>query len=811
MPRAELEKAPHGADLYVIELDVEPGSDWCESLKFKLNVRREGAKGKRKKGCRDTDDWREFTYFFRDGSQTISFKESDKAGLKRIEKAIVARKHHEEMKVASLMDPDTSKRLMSILSLKRSSGFPNETIRYVLLLNDLDVPASSLEWVASMEWFLILDFTDDSLSEPLKALRDNNIRLIPTIGIDELAKLKNDGVNEYLYSICGTSTTLHINCVPKNGEEDNWQQSGGLGLTKLISLASNFDHAAMSDVVLITLLGSHRKLQYIAETIKEFSKVLPVTHMACLHENPKNAQVILQQVEPFFGHLWREQAFCVNFKHLNNVLLKIMGQENESEHLLPCSFGVNGIPKKSLDYFRKGGITIVPSDVCSDVNNLDDSVDTDAFVEKCEKDIEKYLKGTITPPWILYHVADNMRNPGLVNNRLTKGLVYRDITDVILSEVKKLEAGTENIVVRLPIVHMPSAGATTIARHVLWCLKDDRRCAIIDGNHYRDEMAKLQEVADSILNFRALGENDDKVVQGTQPQLTCPTIIVLFDNCHQQMAKALTKYVEKNCEKKGIVSKSPILVIMCLYSMFKYQPESVDQFDVENRNLHWIDRRLSIAERKRFTDKLEEIQNKRTTVEDLLSFVILAYANEEDSEFVRHVVNKTLTDMNEREKGLLLYLSVLKYYSNGWLPNQLVLNFTYGQIMAEASIVQVKQKNERTLTNITQVHRNMSPQFESLVTIDDTMPNDSGGGSFWLKKNFVSISHASVAYNILKALVPRNKLANTVKEMLSEKAIMDASCQREQVHKVFRLLLTQRTINEKTHMKDSLSKVCIKQ
>ncbi len=52
---------------------------------------------------------------------------------------------------------------MSILSQGRSSGFPNQRLRYVLLSNGLDsVPSADLEWATEVDWFLVLDMGAES-------------------------------------------------------------------------------------------------------------------------------------------------------------------------------------------------------------------------------------------------------------------------------------------------------------------------------------------------------------------------------------------------------------------------------------------------------------------------------------------------------------------------------------------------------------------------------------------------------------------------------------------------------------------------
>ncbi len=87
------------------------------------------------------------------------------------------------------------------------------------------------------------------------------------------------------------------------------------------------------------------------------------------------------------------------------------------------------------------------------------------------------------------------------------------------------------------------------------------------------------------------------------------------------------------------------------------------------------------------------------------------------------------------------------------------------------------------------------------------LPNDTGGGSFWAPKKFISISHVPVACQLLKALLPEGSLASCVEEMLKEQTIIDINFQKIHVHETFRALLNDRVVDEKTLKKDRFSKV----
>ncbi len=106
-------------------------------------------------------------------------------------------------------------------------------------------------------------------------------------------------------------------------------------------------------------------------------------------------------------------------------------------------------------------------------------------------------------------------------------------------------------------------------------------------------------------------------------------MVVLFDNCTPELSKPLTTRMERECEKRGIIAKNTLVVMICLYSSFSFKIQDPDPQDVENRTKKpfSIDRKLSPKEKERFEQKLRELEKEfKGRVEDMLSFVIMAQA-----------------------------------------------------------------------------------------------------------------------------------------------------------------------------------------
>ena len=89
---------------------------------------------------------------------------------------------------------------------------------------------------------------------------------------EDLQRFDNKEINRELADMGVGSKTLHISCGPN--PDVNWHQSVSLGLTKLISVASDFNA-----VVLVNLVGSSQHSIYLAEVIKKFSEVLDISQV----------------------------------------------------------------------------------------------------------------------------------------------------------------------------------------------------------------------------------------------------------------------------------------------------------------------------------------------------------------------------------------------------------------------------------------------------------------------------------------------------------------------------------------------------
>ena len=380
--------------------------------------------------------------------------------------------------------------------------------------------------------------------------------------------------------------------------------------------------------------------------------------IACIYQDLEHIKRLNSEVEKFFDNSWRKQTVLFSFNSLNSFLLPKIKQSTDKNILYvpKSSSGKVSMPKKTFDYFKKEGIEILP---VNKLNHLEDiSGDEETLLRReSENDIDNYLKGTIPPPWIIYYLNEPSKHPGRLARDLIHPLVFRETMEMLLEEVKKVERGKENIVARIAFVHQPGSGASTVARYVLWKLRKTRRTVLLDGNQYKENMSKLEDLAKTLLNLREFGE-DEEVVQG-KSHLQCPCVILLFDNATSQMTEELKAALERKCEQKGIVSNTRMLVMICVYSSFGFQNTDYNTHDNESKPIK-LERKFSEEEIELFSKKLRELKEKYDggPVDDLQSFIWKAHDYDEIARYVVNVVQNTVTSDEAAEERRRLRSSI---------------------------------------------------------------------------------------------------------------------------------------------------------
>ena len=140
-----------------------------------------------------------------------------------------------------------------------------------------------------------------------------------------------------------------------------------------------------------------------------------------------------------------------------------------------------------VDRYRAAGLDILAYNECDELRNDPN------LTEMANEVMMEFLKGK-PPGWEVFFYNDESKIP--YTSPVIKGLIERDLVDKLVKNLKSTAERTDKCMKIFPINHLPGTGATTIAKHVLWKLRKEFRCVVMDGRSpagvdFRDVAEKL--------------------------------------------------------------------------------------------------------------------------------------------------------------------------------------------------------------------------------------------------------------------------------------------------------------------------------
>jgi len=157
----------------------------------------------------------------------------------------------------------------------------------------------------------------------------------------------------------------------------------------------------------------------------------------------------------------------MRWDHVNETILNLYGDCASGTCQLPTSSGAAvPLPVNKVNYFL--GLDILG---CEDYSEKDQLVDLkkSSKLDEFEHDMEYCFYRGDKVDWWNFHFSH---------------AIQRDCFNKIIFRIKTiLTSGVEHDkpVVRINLLHQPSAGGTTLAKSVLWSLRKECRCAVVEN------------------------------------------------------------------------------------------------------------------------------------------------------------------------------------------------------------------------------------------------------------------------------------------------------------------------------------------
>ena len=204
-----------------------------------------------------------------------------------------------------------------------------------------------------------------------------------------------------------------------------------------------------------------------------------------------------------------------------------------------------------VDRYRAAGLDILAYNECDELRNDPN------LTEMANEVMMEFLKGK-PPGWEVFFYNDESKIP--YTSPVIKGLIERDLVDKLVKSLKSTAERTDKCMKIFPINHLPGTGATTIAKHVLWKLRKEFRCVVMDGRSPAG--VDFRDVAEKLLGLRGLQEND-ATIMGTSKKI-CKPILLLIDNSSYDDARQIQNKFQDLITDKRIMFEKTVGIILCV-------------------------------------------------------------------------------------------------------------------------------------------------------------------------------------------------------------------------------------------------------
>ncbi|XP_033823144.1 sterile alpha motif domain-containing protein 9-like [Periophthalmus magnuspinnatus] len=196
----------------------------------------------------------------------------------------------------------------------------------------------------------------------------------------------------------------------------------------------------------------------------------------------------------------------------------------------------------------------------------------------------------------------------------------------------------------VPLFHHPGCGGTTLAKHILWNLKNRFRCAVV-----KNQMATNKDIA---LQVRTL------LTYGKQEQPGYTPVLLLVDNWYD--VDDLKQCILGAAIDRNQPNNLVVLILHCERTPFP-DKTSVNCY---NPNV-FISAKLSSKEKDLFLQKYQELKDNHEKPDTFYAFMIMK--NDFSKDYISDLVNNILKDLDigSQQGKLLSFLALLNSYVNG--------------------------------------------------------------------------------------------------------------------------------------------------
>ncbi|MEQ2210110.1 hypothetical protein XENOCAPTIV_008542 [Xenoophorus captivus] len=610
---------------FVIEVDIEPQFAIC-----KENIYQTYNTKKAKKKNKETESQPSKFFYIRDGGSSrnlLALMKEYQQFIDKMPQLSQLRKKAEEKHSETIKSTIQGSKLTHMITGGTLSLDRSHFERYIIVTNKSHPSHSeNLRFLVEFEPTAVLDFDPESAEHGLLSYFDKQTTVSPHLP----AKYKiMESVKETAIKLELPKNTSWVFC---NGGIDNeepsdidqWLMDKGASVRDVISFLCRKDVLPNKRFLVIFLLLStvREKMDPFVETFSTFWQELRGTdQILCLCDNENAFTSWKDLIETRCGvDISGRCIYELSFGEVNGTILSLWSKNRRAIRFLPCG-GESKVPLEKKFERSLNALEVLCVNQCEGGNE-----DRVAIEENF------YKGGNVS--WWNFHFSEQ---PG------STPFIKRDKFDYIMNAVIPELSSLTKACVLFNLLHVPGCGGTTLAKHVLWALRDKFRCAVLR------KKSDFADVADQVIKL-FMYSYDEKT-----PRI--PVLLMMDDFDDVEMVYDLQQVIEKECSEKNIQC-AKVILLNCMRSASSEVTEPTP-------NTVSIGNNLSDKELDLFQVKLKEIEKEHRNFETFYGFMFMK--ENFKKEYVEGVVQKTLKNFNMGQKNSQLFavLVLLKVYCKG--------------------------------------------------------------------------------------------------------------------------------------------------
>ena len=340
---------------------------------------------------------------------------------------------------------------------------------------------------------------------------------------------------------------------------------------------------------------------------------------------------------------------CINidWQELKIYILKHSRHGTISDKLVISSSGQPvPIPAKVIDLYAQSGLHILAYNECDNLKG------DRGMLEAAQKCRTEFLEGK-PPEWSLFFFHEESQRIPWGREKIIDSLVERDLVKRVVTDLRHAAKMKDKTISIHPIDHIPNTGATTLTRHVLWRLREEFRCVMM--NRKANEELDFQDVAEKLIGFREMRE-DRAIANGTTMGKSCNPFLFLLDNATSDEMQIVRRKVEDLIVEGNIQFETTVGMIL-------YVRSGRGDGEEDDQNIH-VNTKFTKNEIMLFKKKHEEFSIEKTNPKNMFGFIL--FANLEKESYIQDVTMEILQDMGSYPVQILLilYLAIFKYFGD---------------------------------------------------------------------------------------------------------------------------------------------------